>query len=91
MRTYRVIVTGSTILSIQHLTMDVRNHCLGIRDFGLGICDFHSGIHNSRLGIRNHRLRVRDRHVSVDHQLGLKAGWSVHELLAKPAEHTVKT
>ena len=43
-RTYRVILAGSTFLPRQHLSVDIRNHCLSI--------------HNHRLGIRDRHVRI---------------------------------
>ena len=74
----------SAVLSLQHISMDVRNHRLGIRNPRLSICNFHSGI-------RNHRLGIRDRHVGIDHQLGLGRGRLTYEFPAEPAERTLKT
>ena len=64
---YRVVLTGSTFLPRQHLSMHVRNHSLSIYSY----C---SGIHDHRLGICDPRLSIRDRHVGINRQLGLKRG-----------------
>jgi hypothetical protein len=34
---YRIILTGSTFLSRQHVSMHIRNHRLGIRNHRVGI------------------------------------------------------
>ena len=53
-----MVLTGSAVMSRQHVPMHIRNRRLGLRDH--------------RLGFRNHRLCIRNRHIGVDCQLGLK-------------------
>ena len=74
--TYRVILTGSTFLPRQHLSVDIRNHRLSVRDLRLSVCDL--------------RLGIRDCHVGIDPQLGLKGGNRVSEIPEELAKRTVK-
>jgi hypothetical protein len=56
--TYRVVLAGTTFLSCQHASMDIRNHCVGVLNHHMGIFNYHVGI--------------RYRHISIDRQLGLE-------------------
>ena len=84
-----MVLTGGAFVHRQHVTTNIRNHCLGLRDNRLGFSNHCFGICNRHVGIRNHHVGIRNHQVGINCKLGLKEDSSVRECPPEPIKRTL--